>query len=206
MVNTSGTRDDNGQPAELTESSAEDLPALDDLTTAADGVELPHHNFFTRLYTGTGAFEVIGRRRMWFAVSGLILLVAIASIAIRGFTFGIDFQGGTKVSMPAGNATTEQVEQVFHDVLGRDPESVVIVGNGAAATVQIRSETLANDQTATLRQALFDRFAPKGSDGQPSKDAISDSAVSETWGGQITSGSATSATWRSPRWRPCSST
>jgi preprotein translocase subunit SecF len=52
--------------------------------------------------------------------------------------------------------------------------------------VQIRSETLTNDETEKLRTALFDEFQPKGSDGQPSKQAVSDSAVSETWGGQIT--------------------
>jgi preprotein translocase subunit SecF len=37
-----------------------------------------------------------------------------------------------------------------------------------------------------LRTALFDTFHPNGTDGKPSKQAISDSAVSETWGGQIT--------------------
>ena len=62
----------------------------------------------------------------------------------------------------------------------------MIVGNGASATVQIRSETLSNDQTTKLRNALFDAFQPKGTDGKPSKQAISDSAVSETWGDQIT--------------------
>lgn len=82
--------------------------------------------------------------------------------------------------------TTEQVETVFNDTIGTPPESVVVVGNGASATVQIRSETLDNDQTEDLRNALFDAFQPKGGDGQPSKQVISDSAVSETWGGQIT--------------------
>jgi len=62
----------------------------------------------------------------------------------------------------------------------------VIVGNGASATVQINSPTLTNDQTSALRTALFDRFQPKGTDGRPSKQAISDSAVSGTWGAQIT--------------------
>jgi preprotein translocase subunit SecF len=33
---------------------------------------------------------------------------------------------------------------------------------------------------------LFDAFHPKGTDGKASKQAISDSAVSETWGDQIT--------------------
>ena len=109
---------------------------------------------------------------------------------IRGFTFGIDFEGGTKVSMPAagetGTVSVQQVEDVFSKALGKSAESVVVVGSGGSATVQIRSETLTNQETEKLRTALFDAFQPKGSDGQPSKQAISDSAVSETWGGQIT--------------------
>jgi preprotein translocase subunit SecF len=75
---------------------------------------------------------------------------------------------------------------VFRKTIGKDPEAVVIVGNGPGATVQIRSETLTNDQTTKLRNALFDAFGPKGADGKPSKQAISDAAVSETWGDQIT--------------------
>jgi preprotein translocase subunit SecF len=146
----------------------------------------PHHGFLTRLYTGTGAFEVIGRRRLWYGVSGAIVAIAIVSIILRGFTFGIDFKGGTTVSLPRGNLQTAQVSEVFKKTLGHDPESVVTVGNGASATVQISSETLSNDQTSKLRNALFDAFAPKGADGKPSKAAISDSAVSETWGDQIT--------------------
>src|SRR6478736_6277456 len=185
MAKSSRTGKNTVDAAELTESGARELGDLSD-ATAAGTATLPHHNFFTRLYTGTGAFEVIGKRKLWFAISGSILLIAIASILIRGFTFGIDFEGGTKVSMPANGATTQQVEEVFHDALGKDAEAVVIVGNGASATVQIRSETLNNDETAKLRTALFDKFQPKGEDGQPSAQAISDSAVSETWGGQIT--------------------
>ncbi|OIN79926.1 protein translocase subunit SecF [Mycobacterium malmoense] len=150
----------------------------------------PRHGFISRLYTGTGAFEVVGRRRLWYGISGAIVAVAIASIVLRGFTFGIDFKGGTTVSMPAAGATgtvqTAQVSDVFRKTLGSEPESVVIVGSGASATAQIRSEHLSNDQTTKLRNALFEAFQPKGADGKPSKQAISDSAVSETWGGQIT--------------------
>jgi preprotein translocase subunit SecF len=170
---------------ELTEASE---GATEWTDSGAAGV--PHHGFLSRLYTGTGAFEVVGRRRLWFGISGAIVAVAILSILVRGFTFGIDFNGGTTVSMPAAGTTgtvkTSQVSEVFRKVLGNDPESVVVVGNGAGATVQIRSETLTNDQTTKLRNALFDAFQPKGADGKPSKQAISDAAVSETWGDQIT--------------------
>jgi preprotein translocase subunit SecF len=173
--------------------------AAKEITEASDGAEeltsdsaakLPHHGFLSRLYTGTGAFEVVGRRRLWYGVSGAIVAVAILSILLRGFTFGIDFKGGTTVSMPSAGATgtvqTSQVSDVFKKTLGHEPASVVTVGSGASATVQISSETLSNDETTKLRNALFDAFQPKGTDGKPTKAAISDSAVSETWGDQIT--------------------
>src|SRR5689334_22161957 len=93
---------------DVTDSSAVEAPDLE--AAAADA---PKHGFFVRLYTGTGAFEVIGRRKLWYSISGLILAVCIASMVFRGFTFGIDFEGGTKVSMPTaganGTITSQQV-------------------------------------------------------------------------------------------------
>src|SRR6201996_6475313 len=178
-------------PSKPSKDATEITEASDDTVEFTDSAAtLPRHSFLSRLYTGTGAFEVVGRRRLWFGISGAIVAIAIVSIIVRGFTFGIDFKGGTTVSLPAssGNDTvqTSQVSDVFRKAIGVDPESVVIVGSGASATVQIRSEALSNDQTSKLRNSLFDAFAPKGNDGKPSKAAISDSAVSETWGDQIT--------------------
>jgi len=176
------TKDADIESAEATE--------LESTALEAPSGQAPHHGFLSRLYTGTGAFEVIGKRKLWFAISGLIVAAAIASMVLKGFTFGIDFEGGTKVSFPRagmnGDASVSQVIETFDQAIGKKPEAVVIVGNGNSATVQIRSETLTNDETEKLRTALFDKFQPKGTDGQPSKQVISDTAVSETWGGQIT--------------------
>jgi preprotein translocase subunit SecF len=179
-ANTTGT--DDTTAVEISTNTAKVVRA----TGVDTGAVQPHHSFLSRLYTGTGAFEVIGRRKLWYGISGVIVAIAIISILLRGFTFGIDFAGGTTVSMPRGDATVSQVEEVFRQALGHDPESTVVVGSGSSATVQIRSETLPNDKTDKLRNALFDRFQPKGPDGQATKKAISDSAVSSTWGGQIT--------------------
>jgi preprotein translocase subunit SecF len=167
-------------------SNADTTSADDTAAVELGNDSLPHHSFLSRLYTGTGAFEVVGRRKQWYIVSGVIVAVALLSILLRGFTFGIDFKGGTTMSFPRGSATVSQVEQVYKQTLGSDPETVVMVGSGQSATVQIRSETLSNDKTEKLRDALFDKYQPKGPDGKASKKAISDSAVSSTWGGQIT--------------------
>lgn len=142
--------------------------------------------FLNRLYTGTGAIDVTGNRRRWYIVTAVIVLIALASILLRGFNFGIDFEGGSRIQFPAGTATTEQVEEVYREAIGSDPESVQTVGTGASATVLIRSEALDAAQVDALNQALYEAFEPVDSSGEPSRAAISTSDVSETWGDQIT--------------------
>jgi preprotein translocase subunit SecF len=142
-----------------------------------------------RLYSGTGAFDIVGRRRIWYAMSGVLIAVCLASILLRGFNFGIDFEGGTRVLLPAqgagGPISTQQAERVFTETVGQPPVSVQTVGTGSAASILIRSETLDARQTFVLKQALYEQLRPLGSSGQPSEQAISDSAVSATWGGEI---------------------
>ena len=99
-ANTTGA-DDTATAVEISKDTARVVRATGD----DGGAALPHHNFLSRLYTGTGAFEVIGRRRLWYGISGAIVAIAIASIVLRGFTFGIDFKGGTTMLMPVAGAT-----------------------------------------------------------------------------------------------------
>ncbi|MGL6233859.1 MAG: protein translocase subunit SecF [Segniliparus sp.] len=144
-------------------------------------------SLFTRLYTGTGAFEIVGRRKLLFRVTLGIVLLCLASFAIRGFTFGIEFVGGTSISFPAeGKPDSGKVARVVADATGHEPVSVQTVGAGSSATVQIRTGDLNNAQTAKVTDALFGAFQPKGHDGKPSKAAVNVSSVSSSWGGQIT--------------------
>ncbi|WP_330179813.1 protein translocase subunit SecF [Nocardia sp. NBC_01503] len=145
------------------------------------------HSLFERLYTGTGGFEIVGRRKLFYGLAALLLAIAVASIAIRGFTLGIDFAGGSRIQLPAGDGvTTSQVEKVYSQTLGHDAVTVQKVGSGSAAAIQIRSDTLDKDQTDKLQNALFEAFKPKDSNGQPSINAISTAEISETWGGEVT--------------------
>lgn len=144
------------------------------------------HSWLNRLYTGTGVLDVVGNRRRWYLITAAIVLVCLVSMAVRGFTFGIDFVGGSRIQLPAGDVTTEQVETVYSDTIGSEPESVQTVGTGEGKTILIRSETLDAEQLGALQTALFDQFQPRDDSGNPSRNAISASDVSETWGGQIT--------------------
>lgn len=147
----------------------------------------PKHGFFERLYTGTGGFRIVGRRRFYYALSLALVLIALLSIGVRGFTLGIDFAGGTRIQLPAtSDVSTSQVEQTYNKALGHDPVTVQKVGSGAAASFEIRSDTLDPAQQEQVQDALFDAFHPKDSSGAVSRNAISVAEISETWGGQIT--------------------
>ncbi|MBF6195193.1 protein translocase subunit SecF [Nocardia sp. CDC186] len=159
---------------------------ITDVFAAVGEPQTPKHGFFNRLYTGTGAIDVIGKRRMWYLITAVIVLVSLGSILFRSFNFGIDFEGGSRIQFPAGNATTSAVEDVYRGAIGTDPVSVQTVGTGGSATMLIRSEALDQRQVEALNSALFTTFQPKDKSGNPSRAAISTSDVSETWGSQIT--------------------
>jgi preprotein translocase subunit SecF len=140
---------------------------------------------FHRLYVGTGAFDIIGKRKRWYLIFGFILLVCVGSIGFKGFNLGIDFVGGTKIQMPvsssAGEIQVSAVKESFTKAIGREPTAVQSVGTGGNATIQIRSETLNVDQVTKLKTELNNDLKPNGG-----IQTISDSAVSASWGGEIT--------------------
>ena len=141
---------------------------------------------FTRLYTGTGAFDIVGRRKMYYTVTAIVVAICALSILVRGFSFSIDFEGGSRVSFPAGGATTSEAKEVFTETMGFAPASVNTAGSGAAQTMQIQTETLDVPQTLKVQAGLLAAFHPVDSSGQESINAISVSAVSSTWGDEIT--------------------
>ena len=148
-----------------------------------------HHSLFYRLYTGTGLFDIVGRRKWFYLIFGTIGLICVLSMGIRGFNFSIEFSGGTQIEMPAvgahGAISTDEAKSVFASSLNKEPASVQSVGNGNSASIQIRAETLTNAQVSQVETALFKQLQPLNTAGQPSQQSISDSAVSASWGSQI---------------------
>lgn len=175
------------EPADAT-PDGDDRDDIEDAPGPRRGAE--RITWLDSLYRGNGGLDIVGRAKTWYAVFGVVLLVCVLSMVLRGFNFGIDFEGGSTIQFPArgvgGVADTGQVTEVFDRTVGSPPESVQVAGAGDSATVLVRSERLGQGQVVALRQAFFDRFQPLGRDGAPDSGAVTDSAVSASWGGEIT--------------------
>lgn len=192
MSFSSGNRESAHKPLTTGELGPDDEPPTPPPATGrrpgptaavdADFVADTDRSFLSRLYTGTGAFQIVQRRRMWYVVTAVILLICVASMAIRGFSLGIDFEGGTQISLPASSTVTSQaVEDVVGSSIGTAPESVQTAGSGSSQTIQVRTDTLDLAQSNAVTAALTERFGP-----DLTAQDVSISEVSSTWGQEIT--------------------
>jgi preprotein translocase subunit SecF len=132
----------------------------------------------TRLYRGDAGINVIGRRKVWFSVAGAVLLIAVLSFALRGFTQGIEFKGGTEFAVPASVGTIQQVENAVSSA-GAQVDTTQQVGRGSGSTYQVRAEALTPQKASQIKNQLADQF---DIDAQQ----IGTSEVSGAWGAQVT--------------------
>ena len=48
------------------------------------------------LYEGDVSIDFVGRKWLWYTISGIIVLVAVAGLYFKGLNFGIEFEGGVE--------------------------------------------------------------------------------------------------------------
>lgn len=51
--------------------------------------------------------EFLGHRNIMFGISAVLIVVSIAALAVRGLTFGVEFQGGTVIDIVNSGDVTE---------------------------------------------------------------------------------------------------
>ncbi len=89
------------------------------------------------ILSGRTRIDFMGRRRLALALSGALLLVSLASLAVRGLQFGIDFTGGVLVEV--GYPRAVELAAV-REALAAEPafRDVVVQHFGTARDVLIR--------------------------------------------------------------------
>lgn len=138
------------------------------------------NGFAHKLYTGEVSYDFIGKRKIWYTASAVILLICILGIAIRGLNLGIEFRGGADFQAPTTvTATTiDEVREAVEKVgLPGDDELTVTTLGGDHVRVQMRS--LEVEEVAQVKQAIADQL------GIPI-DNVAYSLIGASWGQQIT--------------------
>src|SRR5579864_2436329 len=154
-----------------------------ELTHGNGAAPVKRPNTFVRIYRGETSFDFVGRRRWWYALSGIIIVAGLVSFGVKGFNWGIEFKGGTSWEVPAHGVSVTDVQNAVASA-GVSGAVVQVLGHGSAATVQVQADlTKASAaQQASSKTAVTNALA--GLVHIPSSK-VSLTDVGPTWGSQI---------------------
>ena len=139
--------------------------------------------FGNDLFTGRRQIDFVGRRKVWFSITAVFLIVAAIGIFGRGLNFSLEFTGGSELrvaNVQNMHDFDQHARQAVRSATGSDDNLVITeLGND---TVRIQSEKLGNGTAATtdkVSTALAKEFHVK-------RDAVTTSFIGPSWGSQVT--------------------
>jgi len=133
-----------------------------------------------KLYRGEVSVEFVARQRLWYTISGAILLVSTVALIVFGLNFSVDFKGGSVYQFAAGNSTITQVRQTVSGAGGGDDAIVQKITplGGAGAKWQVQTHPLTVKQQNSVQSAISQKF------GVP-ENQIPVTSIGASWGSQI---------------------
>ena len=130
-----------------------------------------------KLYRGEVSINFVGRQRLWYAISGAILVISIVALLVRGLDFSVDFKGGAVFTFPASSTTSlSQVQNAVTD--GGVSGAIVQRVNGQTNGWQVQTKSLTGPQTVTLENTLSSKLGVN-------TNSITVTTVGPSWGSQI---------------------
>jgi preprotein translocase subunit SecF len=128
----------------------------------------------SRLYHGETSYDIVGRRRLWFSISAVLLLISIVSLIWPGLNFGIDFKGGAVFRVQAVEPVTEAK---VRDAVGPVAEVVQITEN-EPVQVSVQTEVLEPAEVTRIRTELAGVAGTEVSD-------VSTETIGSKWGSTV---------------------
>ncbi len=129
----------------------------------------------SRLYRGDISYDIVGNRKRWYVLSGVILLLALVGLFGRGLNLGIEFEGGAEFQVPSANCSVEQVRDAATGAGASNP----IVTELGDTRIRVQTEELSSEQSQQLVQALATTCDTTAAE-------VKIQLVGSTWGGEIT--------------------
>ena len=135
--------------------------------------------FGNALYTGERSFDFVGNRVRWYSIGAAIVVLAIVLTILRGgFTFGIEFRGGSEFRVSAPSDISEQIAlDTVGEIVGVDSHPRVSIVGGDS--IRVQTEQLTDAQTTQLRGELADAYNVEITE-------VTASFIGATWGQDIT--------------------
>jgi preprotein translocase subunit SecF len=136
---------------------------------------------FGRLYQGLTTIDFVGRRKIWFTASLVVILIGMGSLGVRGFNLGIDFKGGSSWEVQAPHSSISAMTTAVEGAGLSNPTMEKLGSKTYQVTADLNSDSIAVQNKIT--NAVVVAMAKEAG---VAPNAVSTSSVGPTWGGQVT--------------------
>jgi preprotein translocase subunit SecF len=143
----------------------------------AAGPNAKRRSIWTRLYHGETNVDFVGRRKLWFTLSLVAVLIGLGSLLTRGLNLGIDFEGGVVWEVPAGDASVADARDAI-DQFGLGNATIQELQSDEGTELRVEAEPVSADTSDQVTDALAQ---VTGS----SADDVSLTSVGPSWGREI---------------------
>jgi preprotein translocase subunit SecF len=140
------------------------------------------------LYEGRTSIDFVGRKWLWYTISGIIILLAAGGLFFKGLNFGIEFKGGVeyKVSLPAAGRTQANVDKLSSAIAKTGiPAAAAPSANLSGNFIRIQTEHMSDAESAKVTDVIARTV------GVNADKAISTDDVGASWGAQVGQRAAT---------------
>ncbi len=141
-------------------------------------------NAYLRLMHGETSFDFVGRWKLWFTISGVVILVGIISLSTRGLNFSIDFRGGTVWEVPSNASVATARSAVGAAVPGFDQATITILTNTQTHQRTVKVEAPAKVTSDATKVTAVQNALAKMAKVDPNDVQIND--IGPSWGSDIT--------------------
>ncbi|MCB0916949.1 MAG: protein translocase subunit SecF [Actinobacteria bacterium] len=128
-----------------------------------------------RLYAGQVQYDFMGRRKIWYSISAIVLVITIGSLVFRGLNMGIEFTGGSEFQVPAG--ATCSIEDARDTAEGASGGQAIVTQLGDGS-LRIQTGELTAAQGTEVSQEL-------GAACGVAPNDIKIQIIGPTWGADI---------------------
>ena len=105
-------------------------------------------------------FDIVGKSKLWFALSLLVIVPGIVCMAVKGFNFGIDFTGGTIIDLKFAKPVTVAEVRAGLQKYGLEGSTIQLSGEESgiesADAVMIRTVDLEETERKEVMASLKD--------------------------------------------------
>ncbi|MDT7548811.1 MAG: preprotein translocase subunit SecF [Actinomycetota bacterium] len=133
----------------------------------------------SRLYRGETEFPLIQRRKTFYIVSIVFVLICLGSMAFRGFNVGEEFKGGATFRWPANGVSVANARATIEGLGVANPTVQTVGTAGGGKNLLVTTGPLTQDKIGQVIDGISAKY-------KVDKNDVGESDVGASWGRQVT--------------------